>query len=132
MTKVKKFGERDLFVASKIDSEIDERTGYERTIHSKPQHYAFSYMPASSQTDYQLYGTIGEDIYVSYVERKVYEGVFHIGDRAYLQNGERTLKQINSMVKTDNFDKYCTNANYRIKSVLPQNLRIKIIFEKIA
>lgn len=129
---MRQFGQRKLYVASKTGVEINEETGYEKSVHSEPKEFYFSYMPASAQIDYQIYGTIIENIYVAYIDRKVYEGVFKVGDKAYLTNGENTEKDIDKNVLLDMQDKYCSNANYRIRSVLPQNMRIKLIFEKIS
>lgn len=129
---IKRFGQNKLFIASKTGIETDENTGYEKSVHSVPKEYYFSYMPASSQIDYQIYGTIIENIYVAYIDRKVYEGVFKVGDKAYLINGECSQGDIVANAKNDMQDKYCSNANYRIRSVLPQNMRIKLTFEKIA
>ena len=39
----------------------------------------------------------------------------------------RYLKEIDEYSN----DTYCRNANYRVRTVQPQNARVKIVFEKI-
>lgn len=126
------FNSNKIYIASKIGIEKNEKTGTQKTIHSKPIEYRFSYMPASSQVDYRAYGDIVDSLYVSYLDRKTFEGKLKRLDKVYLIDGDYTESDIEVMAREDMNNQYCPNANYRIKIVLPQARRIKIVFEKIA
>lgn len=121
------FGAKKLFIAKKIGIEYDEY-GNEIPYFDKPVRYEFSYMPTSSQVDYQIYGALINNMFTSYLPMN-YLGVINSGDMAYLIDGE--TQNIEELAEKDKDDMYCKNANYRVKIALPQNLRIKIIFEKI-
>ena len=84
-------------------------------------------MPTSSQVDYQIYGTNINNMFTMYVDMSML-GVFKSGDSAYLIDGE--TQDIDYLVAKDSDNKYKSNSNYRIKSVQPQNIKIKILFEK--
>lgn len=91
--------------------------------------YGFIYQPVSGQVDYQLYGTEINNMLVAYVDKRAYLGKIKTNDIAYMIDGE--VQDIDRRVLEDEDDKYCPNANYRVKQVQPQNYRMKIIFEKI-
>lgn len=124
------FGNKLLFVASKIGVEKDDY-GNEIPYFELPQkEYHFSYMPASGQLDYQLYGESIKNMFTSYLPM-YYLGKIKSGDVAYMIDGEtqniRDLKEIDEYSN----DIYCSNANYKVKTAQPQNARVKIVFEKI-
>ena len=87
-------------------------------------------MPTSGQVDYQIYGTLINNMFTSYLPMS-YLGQIRSGDVAYMIDGE--IQNITELKELDEFNKdiYCTNANYRVRTVQPQNVRVKIIFEKI-
>lgn len=126
------FNSNKIYIASKIGFEKNEKTGSQKTIHSSPVEYNFSYMPASSQVDYRIYGDIVDKLYVSYLDRQFYEGKIKRLDRVYLIDGDYTESDIEILAREDMNNKYCPNANYSVKIVSPQARRIKVVFEKIA
>lgn len=121
------FGDKKLFIAKKIGIDYDEY-GNENPYFESPKAYSFSYMPTSGQVDYQIYGALINNMFTSYLPMN-YLGKIKSGDMAYLIDGE--IQNIEELAEIDRYDKYCKNANYRVKIALPQNMRIKIIFEKI-
>ena len=123
------FGDFKLYIAKKIGVESDDygnETPY-FDIENVEQHY-FSYMHVSGQIDYQIYGANIDNMYSSYLPIS-YLGKIRVGDVAYMIDGE--TQDIDELVEKDDNDKYCTNANYRVKLVQKQNVRVKILFEKI-
>ena len=121
------FGDKKLFIAHKIGV---EKNGYgdEVPYYKKPERYSFSYMPTGGQLDYQVYGTLINNMFTSYIPM-FYLGKIKSGDLAYLIDGE--TQDIESLSRKDANNKYCPNANYLVKIVQPQNMRLKILFEKI-
>ena len=122
------FGNKKLYIAQKLGIETDDygnQTPYFRT---PIKEYQFSYMPTSGQVDYQIYGANINNMFTSYVPM-CYLGQIRSGDVAYMIDGE--TQNIDELARIDKNDKYCKNANYRVKLVQPQNVRVKIIFEKI-
>lgn len=120
------FGDKKLYVCKKIGVENDEY-GNEIPYFENAKEYHYSYMPTSSQVDYQIYGTNINNMFTMYVDMSML-GVFKSGDSAYLIDGE--TQDIDYLVAKDSDNKYKSNSNYRIKSVQPQNIKIKILFEK--
>lgn len=121
------FGDKELFIAKKQGVERDDY-GNEIAYFDEPKLYRFSYMPTSGQVDYQIYGAQINNMFTSYLPMS-YLGKIRSGDIAYLIDGEN--QNIEELVAKDKGNKYCQNANYRVKIVQPQNIRVKIIFEKI-
>lgn len=124
------FGDKLLFIASKIGVEKDDYGNENPYFKLPPEEYNFSYMPTSSQVDYQIYGTQINNMFTSILPMS-FLGKIRTGDVAYMIDGD--IQNIKELVSIDkrNKDKYCTNANYRVKIAQPQNARMKIIFEKI-
>ena len=121
------FGDKRLYIAKKLGVEENEY-GNEMPYFDEPKAYSFSYMPTIGQVDYQIYGALISNMFTSYLPM-AYLGKFHSGDVAYLIDGEN--QNIEEMVADDIGDRYCNSANYRVRTVQPQNMRVKIIFEKI-
>lgn len=116
--------QKPLYIAKRLKTTLNDY-GMEVQEFDKPKLYNFLYMPTSGMLDYQIYGEKISGMYTAYVDYDTYLGHFHEGDRAYLIDSD--LQDL-SVAKTD---KNCENANYVIKSVLLQNLKIKLTFEKI-
>ena len=116
--------QKELYIANRIKVEKNSY-GIDMETFDTPKCYKFFYMPTSNNTDYQLYGVNIGEIYVCYIDYNRYLGKFKVGDRAYLIDNELTDLSIAGN------DVNCENANYRIESVLPQNLKIKLTFVKI-
>lgn len=120
--------EKKLYIATQ--NQIEENDyGYEIQTYNLPKEYRFNYQPSSGLTNYLQYGKDINKVYVAYINRSIYDGVFHEGDVAYLSDGKYLESELDELV--ENEDKYCQKANYRITSVLPQNLRIRIDFTRI-
>lgn len=120
------FGDKRLYIAKKTHT---TRNDYGEEIHhfAIPREYNFSYMPTSGQVDYQIYGALINNMFTAYLPMS-FLGKINSGDMAYLIDGEN--QNIDELVEKDYDDEYCSNANYRVKIVQPQNMRVKIIFEK--
>ena len=121
------FGDKRLFIAKRIKVENDE-FGNEISYYETPKEYGFSYMPTSGQVDYQIYGELISNMFTSILPMS-FLGKIKTGDKAYLIDGE--IQDIDNLVYNDLNDEFCTHANYIVKLVQSQNIRIKIIFEKI-
>ena len=123
------FGDKKLYIAKKLNVEIDKH-GNEIPYYDidKIKEYHFSYMPTSGQVDYQIYGALINNMFSSYLPM-TFLGVINSGDIAYLIDGEN--QNIDDLVRMDKGNKYCKNDNYRVKLVQPQNMRLKVLFEKI-
>lgn len=93
-----------------------------------PKKYSrFLLMPTSARgVDYQIYGELVNTMFTLYIPFKAYKGQFHQGDRAYLVDED--LQDIDIALMDD---EHCQNANYKIVACQPQNLVIKILFQKI-
>lgn len=66
-----------------------------------------------------VYGDRTKRMVQTYIDYDTYIGVFNEGDLVYLYGAD------------DKNEKYIgSNANYQINSVLPQNMKIKIIMEQ--
>lgn len=116
--------QKQIYIAKRIKVEKNDY-GIDMETFDTPKLYNFFYMPTSNQTDYQLYGVNVGEVYVCYIDYNKYLGKFKIGDRAYLIDNDLIDLSI------ANNDVNCENANYRIVSVLPQNLKLKITLVKI-
>ena len=121
------FGDKRLFIAKRIKVENDE-FGNEVSYYETPKEYRFSYMPTSGQVDYQIYGELISNMFTSILPMS-FLGKIKTGDKAYLIDGE--IQDIDNLVYNDLNDEFCTHANYIVKLVQPQNIRLKVIFEKI-
>ena len=123
------FGDKKLYIASKLGVKTDKH-GNEIAYYdiNKIKEYHFSYMPTSGQVDYQIYGALINNMYSSYLPLQ-FLGKIRSGDIAYLIDGE--TQNIDDLVEQDKGNEYCPNANYRVKLVQPQNMRVKVLFEKI-
>ncbi len=122
------FGDKLLFVCKRKGIEKDD-FGNEIAYFDKAKEYRYSYMPASSQIDYQLYGTLVDVMFTMYVDYASMLGVIKVGDLAYLIDND--TQDIESLKNIDEDNIYKPNANYRVKTCQPQNQKIKILFEKI-
>ena len=120
--------EKKLYIATQNGVEENDY-GYEIQTYNIPELYRFNYQPSSGLTSYLQYGKDVNKVYVAYISRSLYDGVFHEGDVAYLSDGKYLECELDELVENEN--KYCEKANYRITSVLPQNLKIRIDFTKI-
>lgn len=114
---------REIYISSRRVKTNDY--GIDMESFSKPQRYDFFYMPSKSDIDYQLYGRDIGEIFIAFVDYNRFLGKFKVEDRVYLIDNETT-----DLSFAEN-DINGENANYKIVSILPQNLKIKLTFAKI-
>ena len=119
--------EKEIWIAKRKSIETNS-DGWQIEIFDKPKKYYLNYQPVSGITSYLQYGEKITDVYRAFVDRAYYQGVINVGDRAYLNDGLISEDELRKLAESDN--KYCDNANYVVKSVLPQNYKTKIDFIK--
>lgn len=119
--------QKEIWIASR--KPIKDEDGYDSSTYEKAKQFFINYQPMSSYLDIQKYGEQIRDMYTAYVNKIEYEGKIKVGDKVYLSDGTIMENELKNLVDTDN--EYCMKANYKVVSVLPQNIKIKIDFEKI-
>lgn len=119
--------EKELWLAKRKGLETDEN-GIQYETFEDPIKLNINYQPISGYTDYLEYGEKMHDVYRAYVNASQYEGLFEVGDRLYLIDGQIKQSELQKIALYDN--KYRNRANYVVHSVLPQNYKIKIEFMK--
>ena len=111
------------YIGSKLDSTFDD-SGNEIKNYDEPQKYIFNIQPVNSVTsnsaEIQSFGENANKMKVAVISRKKYENKFKEFDCAYLDGAT-----------PENELKHGQNANYRIYSVQPQNVVIRVFFIKI-
>ena len=105
-----------------LDKTTEDDNGNEINYYKKPEHYDFNIQPASGSSDIALYGEKVSKMYKTVISLVEYNNKFKEGDVAYLE-GKKPIDEVEGI--------YGTGANYKIKSVRPQNTVILIYFEKI-
>lgn len=119
--------EKPLYIA-KRNGKVEDKYGKEQPTFDKPKKYSFNYQPTYSNVDYSIYGTLINQMFVAFIDYN-YAGKIQEGDLAYLLDNQ--TRDVDELANKDSDDEFCNNANYRIKTMLPQNLKIKVTFEKI-
>lgn len=113
---------------SKRNSVETNDYGAQVELFDNPNKYMINYQPVSGYTDFLEYGEKIHDMYRAYVDRNQYEGVFNVGDRVYLIDGQLSQEDLQKVALYDN--KYRNRANYIVYAVMVQNFKIKIDFMK--
>lgn len=107
------------YIGSKLESTFDD-SGNEIKNYDKPKEYSFNIQPVTLSSDIQAFGENSNKMKVAVItNRKKYEGKFKEFDCAYLDGATPEGEKINGQ-----------NANYRIYSVQPQNVAIRVFFIK--
>lgn len=107
------------YIGSKLESTFDD-SGNEIKNYDKPIKYSFNIQPVTLSSDIQAFGENANKMKVALItNRKKYEGKFKEFDCAYLDGATPEGEKINGQ-----------NANYRIYSVQPQNVAIRVFFIK--
>ena len=119
--------EKEIWIAKRISIEQDEY-GNDIERFDKPKKYMFNYQPISGSLKLQDYGENNDDMFRAYVDKAYYLGKIKRGDRVYLEDDETLVSDLVKLVRNDN--EFCQNANYVVKSALPQNLKLKLDFVK--
>lgn len=119
--------EKEIWIAKRISIETDEY-GNDIERFDKPKRYFFNYQPISGNVRLVEYGEERNDVYRTFVDKAYYLGKIKTGDRVYLEDGETLACDLAKLVRND--DEFCKNANYVVKSALPQNLKLKLDFIK--
>ena len=108
------------YIGSKLESTFDD-DGNEIKNYDTPQKYSFNIQPlSSSNSDIESFGENAEKMKVAVItNRTKYDGKFKEFDCAYLDGATPEGESVNGQ-----------NANYRIYSVQPQNVVIRVFFIK--
>ena len=110
------------YIGSKLDSIFDDY-GNEIKVYDTPQEYYFNIQPVSSlnTSEIQSFGENAERMKVALItNRAKYDNKFKEFDCAYLDGVTPDGESVNGQ-----------NANYRVYSVQPQNVAIRVFFIKI-
>lgn len=96
--------------------------GNEINSYYKPKEYYFNIQPVNGYYDIVEYGEKVDKMYRAIISYEKYNGVFHEGDIAYLEDAKP---------KDETPETYGIGGNFVITSVRPQNTVIAIYFERI-
>ena len=112
------------YISSKLDSNFDDE-GNEIKVYDEPEAYSFNIQPVNSLTasasEIQSFGENANKMKVAVItNRKKYDNKFKEFDLAYLDGATPENETVNGQ-----------NANYRIYSVQPQNVIIRVFFIKL-
>lgn len=108
------------YIGSKLDSTFNDY-GDEIKQYAKPEKYYFNIQPVTLSSDIQAFGENANKMKVAVItNRAKYDNKFKEFDCAYLDGATPEGEQVNGQ-----------NANYRIYSVQPQNVAIRVFFIKI-
>lgn len=119
--------EKELWIAKRKKVETNE-FGVDVEYFESPKKYRFNYQPISGNTNLLEYGEKIYDVFRTFIDKNVYLGKIKVGDRVYLEDGEVLQSDLEDLVESDN--EFCQKANYVVKVVLPQNLKIRVDFIK--
>lgn len=109
---------KDVWIASKVDSDVDENF-YEVSIYDTPVKYKMNIQPTNATSDLEAFGETSFGMLRAVVPYNKFKGKIKEFDVAYVG------------ITPDGEAENGANANYRVKSVMEQNLAITIYFEKI-
>lgn len=114
------FLNKEIYIACrKSELEYDEY-GNEKVTYENPVKYEFNVQPLSGSSDVQAYGEKVNTMQRAIISKDLYQGKFKENDLAYLDGQNPDSEEYNG-----------TNANYRISSVVNQNLVTVILFERL-
>ena len=105
------------FIASKLDP-TEDIYGNEITQYDVPKKYIFNYQPVTDEAELAAYGITNKGV-VRAILTNNYLGKIKEYDLAYLYGAT-----------PDNETKNGQNANYVVKTFIPQNSRILVYFER--
>ncbi len=88
-------------------------------VYDKPIKYIFNVQPASADSEIKEFGELANSMRVAVIPKTKYNGKFNEFDAVYIDNSPEN--------EINNGDK----ADYRIYSVRPQNMCIRVYFLKI-
>lgn len=108
-----------IYIAQKdIKSELDD---YGNKTYCKPKKLFCCVSPLDGYTDVTAYGEKVTKTYKAYLDKRKFNGVFHEGDKVYLDGATPKNEKAHG-----------SKANYLIDSVRNQNRKICIYFQKIS
>jgi len=107
------------YIGSKLDSKFDDY-GNEIKQYDEPQKYSFNIQPVTLSSDIQSFGENANKMKVAVIPNVPKYREFKEFDCAYLDGATPEEESVNGQ-----------NANYRIYSVQPQNVVIRVFFIKI-
>lgn len=107
------------YIGSKLESVFDD-SGNEIKVYDTPKEYSFNIQPVTLSSDIQAFGENANKMKVALItNRAKYENKFKEFDCAYLDGVTPKGENVNGQ-----------KANYRIYSVQPQNVVIRVFFIK--
>lgn len=107
------------YIGTKLDSTFDDY-GNEITNYDIPQKYLFNIQPVTLSSDIQTFGENSNKMKVAVItNRAKYDNKFKEFDCAYLDGATPDGEVVNG-----------EKANYRVYSVQPQNVAIRVFFLK--
>ena len=108
------------YIGSKLNSTFDD-SGNEIEVYDTPIEYHFNIQPVTLTSDIEAFGENANKMKVALItNRRKYDNLFKEFDCAYLDGATPEGESINGQ-----------NANYRVYSVQPQNVAIRVFFIKI-
>lgn len=112
---------KDCYIRKKIDEATYDEFGNELPKYEEAKKYRFNYQPVTADADEAIlkpYGVTFEGTVKALVDIK-YDGEFSRYDLAYLYGA------------TPEEDYNGRNANYRVITAIPQNMKILVYFERL-
>ena len=107
-----------IYIAKYLTTEEDDDLNQFK-IYDKPIKYIFNVQPASADSEIKEFGELANSMRVAVIPKSKYNGKFQEFDAAYIDNNP------------DGELKNGDNADYRIYSVRPQNMCIRVYFLKL-
>lgn len=111
--------DKKIYIANRTGKEIDDYNN-EISSFSTPFPINCNVQPLSGSSDIMAYGEKIRLMQKTLVDFSYWNGKINVGDVAYLNGITPTGETVNG-----------EKANYRVESILPQNLKLVVYFEKI-
>jgi hypothetical protein len=119
-TSIFKNWDTKCYISKKLPSTLD-KYGNEIPTYEKPKQYTFNIQPVSGTSEAKEFGEIASQMRVAVItERDKYINEFNEFDLAYLDGTTPNDEKVNG-----------EKANYRVYSVMPQNVVLKVYFLKL-
>lgn len=108
-----------IYISKRLEPTQDENMN-ELEHYEEPKKYIWNVQPVNADSDRKEFGEIANRMMVAVIPKRKYNGKFTEFDKVYIDNkpSEDELE-------------YGDNADYRIYSIRPQNVCIRIYFLKL-
>lgn len=107
-----------IYIAKYLET-IEDNDLNQFKVYDKPIKYIFNVQPVSADSEIKEFGELANSMRVAVIPKTKYNGKFNEFDAVYIDNSPEN--------EINNGD----NADYRIYSVRPQNMCIRVYFLKI-